>query len=456
MKKTCTDSRYCTIRRWLYEHVCIIVLISASLLLMMPRAMAASFSIDTTTSPSLITGLWWNAAEPGWGASVTQQYGVMFVTIFSYDAAGNPAWYVASNCVVAVAGCSGSLYKVSGGALPTMSWNSANLRVAAVGTITLTFTDVNTGNMSYTVDGASATKSIARQVFATGPPIAAKVHVVLFTHIEDNTPSGTLGSDTTRTNYLLWRSRLLTMGQLARDKSLTWVLQPDWKFLLAVQQYDDASAMASTGGKNVLRYLRDSLGVVIDAHSHEAGGYNYTDVAYLLEQLGVGGSTVIGGHVWDPTLPEFAHWERFRVPVAGMRYPSASWRGDILMGSGTPNHTNDPIVSGVWRPKDPLNYWTDDPTANIAAVGAYKGDIAGIGELTSLYQTGQVASSCMLTSTVHISPSVLGSASSLTTLDQTVLTPLQALRSRGEVEVTDFTSLIATWKSRYAGQACMH
>lgn len=307
-----------------------------------------------------------------------------------------------------------------------------------------------------TSTAGSATSSPSAQVTPTAAAMAPPIYVVLFTHIEDDTPSGALGTETARSNYLLWRSRLIAMAELASRNNMTWVLQPDWKFLLAAQQYEDATVTASTGGNNVLRYLRDSLGVVIDPHSHEAGGYNYTDVAYLLEQLGVGGTTVIGGHVWDPSLPQFAHWDRFRVPVAGEHYPSATWRGDILMGSGTPNHTNDPIVSGVWRPKDPLNFWVDDPAGSIASVGAYKNDITSIGELTSLYQTGQVDASCMLTSTYHIRPTTLSSSTSLAALEQDVLVPLQSLRSKGEVEITNFTNLIATWQTQYAGKACIH
>jgi len=285
---------------------------------------------------------------------------------------------------------------------------------------------------------------------------AQPISVVLFTHIEDNTPVGTLGTDTARTNYLLWRDRLVQMAALAKRYDMIWVLQPDWKILVAAQQYEDTSAMASTGGKNVLRYLHDNLGVVIDAHAHESGGYNYTDVAYLLTQIGVGGTTVIGGHVWDPTLPQFAHWERFRVPVAGVHFPSATWRGDILMGAGTPNHTNDPIASGVWRPKDPTSFWVDDPTGNIASVGTYKGDIAGITTLTGLYASGKVNSSCMLTSTYHIIPAMIESANTLATLERDVLLPLYALRSGGQVEITDFTSLVAKWETQYASKSCLY
>jgi hypothetical protein len=282
------------------------------------------------------------------------------------------------------------------------------------------------------------------------------VYVVLFTHIEDNTPGGTLDTGANRSTYLTWRTRLITMAELARRYNMTWVLQPDWKFLLAAQAYEDSSTTASTGGKNIFRYLRDSLDVVIDPHSHENGGYNYTDVAYLLDALGVGGSTVIGGHIWDPSLPQFAHWERFRVPVFGEMYPSAQWRGDILMGSGTPNHTNDPIVSGVWRPADPWSYFEDSPSGNIACVGAFKGDLDGISELVARYTSGQSASTCMLTSTYHITPTMISSSSGLSTLERDLLSPLSSLRSSGKVDVTDFTTLVATWKGQFGGQACIY
>jgi len=68
----------------------------------------------------------------------------------------------------------------------------------------------------------------------------------------------------------------------------------------------------------------------------------------------------------------------------GLRYPAASWRRDILMGSGTPNPINDPLVSGVRRPKARDHSREDDPAGNIARGGAGKGDVAGILELVAL------------------------------------------------------------------------
>lgn len=287
----------------------------------------------------------------------------------------------------------------------------------------------------------------------SSPILPSPIYVALFTHIEDNTPAGELGTPTSRSAYEIWRNKLVQMGEMTLRLGVTWSLQPDWKILEAARLYEDASMTVSTGGITLFRYLSENLNVIIDPHSHESGGYNYTDVAYLLDLLGVGGSTVIGGHIWDPSLTQFSHWERFRIPVLGERYPTASWRGNILMGSGTPNHTNDPVVSGVWRPQSPDNYFEDDQTGNITAVGSWRNDISGISALTEHYLSGLVQTTCMLTASYHITP---GSLNNLTKIETNVIAPLRSLQASGKVELTDFTSLVATWKSRFDSQACIH
>ena len=293
---------------------------------------------------------------------------------------------------------------------------------------------------------------------APSSPSAPKtpVYVVLFTHIEDNTPAGLPGSAAQRASYLALRARLIEMGALARRHDVRWSLQPDWSVLLAALQNEDFSVRASTSGLNVLRYLRDSLSVAIDPHSHEGSGYNYTDVAHLLDSLGVGGSTVVGGHIWDPALPQFQQWDRFRVPVAGRRFPSALWRGDILMGSGTPNHTNDPTVSGIWRPRNRNAYWEDDPNGNITCVGAYKGNLAGITELVSRYRTRAASSTCMLTASIGIRPVDLLAPNGITIIENSIIRPVASMRDAGDVRLTDFTALVADWRRIFGARACIH
>ncbi len=277
-----------------------------------------------------------------------------------------------------------------------------------------------------------------------------RVQVILFTHIEDSTPGGALGTQGSRDQYLGLRARLIDVAGRARAHDLTWVLQPDWKYLEAARLYEDATTTADTGGKNLFRYLRDDLGAVIDPHSHENGGYNYTDVAYLLDVLEVGGSTVIGGHIWDPTLTQFQAWDRFRQPVAGEHYPTASWRGDILIGAGTPGHVNDPLMSGIWRPRARDDFFTDDPAGNIVAVGQWRDDVVGVEELVALYAAGTVAPGDPLTASWNINPASITAPSGPQQIDDTVFAPIAALRDQGAVVSTDFTSLVAAWRAQGA------
>jgi hypothetical protein len=282
------------------------------------------------------------------------------------------------------------------------------------------------------------------------------VRVVLFTHIEDNTPAGTLGTTQNRQNYLTWRTRLLDVANLMHDAGLPWSLQPDWKLLRCALLFEDATLMQSTNNKNFLRYLKEDLGVIIDPHSHEGGGYNYTDVAHLIDSLRVGTSTVIGGHVWDPASPQFQEWDRYRVPVSGQRYPNALWRGDILMGSGTLNHLDDPVVSGVWQPQDRDHYFTHDPAGNIAAVGQYKGTIEAIPELHDLYVNGTVSTQHMLTSSFGIRPAVIQRADGLVSITDSVIAPLTTWRDAGTVLPTDFTALVDAWRTEFGSRGYLY
>jgi len=143
-----------------------------SFLLISPCSFPATYVIDTS-STAPITGLWWNSLESGWGVTLTQQYEIIFVTIFTYDANGLPIWYVASNCAISGKSCSGELYKINGGTIITSEWDGSARNVDTVGTISFTFTDDNTGTMNFTIDGVSGSKAITRQVWSTLSPGAA-------------------------------------------------------------------------------------------------------------------------------------------------------------------------------------------------------------------------------------------------------------------------------------------
>ena len=118
-----------------------------------------------TTAPAVdYTDLWWNKNESGWGVSLTQQFGIIFAAWYTYDAAGNPVWYVATNCPVSGAGCTGTLYRVTGGAPLTAAWKPI-APPTAVGEVTFAFSDGASGMMQYTINGVSAKRTITRQVY---------------------------------------------------------------------------------------------------------------------------------------------------------------------------------------------------------------------------------------------------------------------------------------------------
>lgn len=121
----------------------------------------------TGSTPPVVdyTDLWWNTSESGWGMALTQEYAMIFVAWYTYDALGNAVWYVASNCPLVSAGCAGDLYKVSGGSPLTVAWKGAGLVVTPVGNVAIAFSDARNGRLNYTIDGVSGSRIITRLEF---------------------------------------------------------------------------------------------------------------------------------------------------------------------------------------------------------------------------------------------------------------------------------------------------
>jgi len=135
-----------------------------------PLLVSAAYVIDTTNNET--TGLFFNSEESGWGAGITQQVDIIFVTVYTYDANNQPKWYVVSNCAVSGDGCSGTLYEVSGGSALTVGWDKSGLIVKDVGTASIQFTDKDNGTLNLVINGVSVSKIIERQLFGILTPDA--------------------------------------------------------------------------------------------------------------------------------------------------------------------------------------------------------------------------------------------------------------------------------------------
>ncbi|QJR14058.1 hypothetical protein [Usitatibacter palustris] len=119
-----------------------------------------------TTFSADVSGLWWNPNESGWGITITQQSQTIFALIYVYGANSQPLWlsapaveFVGTNASGAYI-FTGALYQTSGPPFAG-SFNPGNVVVTQVGTLTLTFSNYNAAQLTYTVNGASVTKNIA-------------------------------------------------------------------------------------------------------------------------------------------------------------------------------------------------------------------------------------------------------------------------------------------------------
>lgn len=109
---------------------------------------------------------WWNPQESGWGMSIVQHpSGQVLVVWFVYNSAGVPTWYVIpAGRWETSARYAGTVYKATGPFFGS-SFDPSQVNVTPAGSATLSFTGHATANFSYTVDGITGTKAIARLPF---------------------------------------------------------------------------------------------------------------------------------------------------------------------------------------------------------------------------------------------------------------------------------------------------
>jgi hypothetical protein len=114
--------------------------------------------------------LWFNPAESGWGLNLTHQGSLVFATLFTYAADGRDLWLVASGLERQPDGrYTGPLFRTHGPAFNAQPWTGVT--VETVGSMSLAFSDGQTGSLAYTFNGVSVTKPITRQVFAATVPV---------------------------------------------------------------------------------------------------------------------------------------------------------------------------------------------------------------------------------------------------------------------------------------------
>jgi hypothetical protein len=131
------------------------VLLAAVSFLASP-AYSTSFSIDQSD-------LYYIPAESGWGIQLVQRGSVIFGTMFVYGPSNTPTWYVATMQFAGNFTWTGDLYATTGPYFGIVPFNPANVVATKVGTMTWVAQTVDTGTLSYDVDGLAVTKNVVRQ-----------------------------------------------------------------------------------------------------------------------------------------------------------------------------------------------------------------------------------------------------------------------------------------------------
>jgi hypothetical protein len=232
------------------------------------------------------------------------------------------------------------------------------------------------------------------------------VYLSFVTHNEENEPYENYNY------YILRRNLIVQLAQYVVQKNATWNFQSDWKFLVAVRNFDTGSVLLNTNGKNLIRWLTEDMGIECDPHAHETQ-YNYADIAYLHQQLGITPTKVVGGFIYNQIIGG-NNWENLEQGIYGRVYTTYFWKPDILWGGGTPNHVSDPQNYGAWKPQSMANYYVHDSTKNLTLIGngcsnkiydttAVSTALNRVRFLMNAYETGLIPDTGYYTSNVFMS-----------------------------------------------------
>lgn len=287
------------------------------------------------------------------------------------------------------------------------------------------------------------------------------VYYAIATHCEDKHHAATGDLTTNKIAYVSFRNAILNFASLMSSRQIPWNWQSDYNFLLACIKYEittpDPALLAVTGGKNVVAYMHDNLGVEIDPHSHENDGYNFADVAYLMTQTGVTPSNTVGGHIYLTTDANYQNWPRFIGGLASQKYPGAyTWHPTLLMGGGTSNHNNDPMVSGMWTPESAAMYFSHSNANTLDAIGGWDGDPVQVQALITSVETGQLPYGKMWTAGMVFNQSDMTQTGFTSGTITPIIDSLVALRAAGKLQFIQFDNARNIWKNQRDGAPSMY
>ena len=190
----------------------------------------SSFSTDESD-------LWWNPNESGWGMQLVQQGSIIFATLFIYAADGTPTWATAALNSIGNLTWSGALF-VTNGPWFGGPFNPAEVGARQVGTLTFSAPLVDSGTVTYSIDGVVVTKQVQRQLFNLDDYNGAYVVTVNLTQSSCFNPAIN-GSGT--------GAFAIAINQQGSSMAMTWVF-PNGQTCIYTGSYSQAGRMGSFQG----------------------------------------------------------------------------------------------------------------------------------------------------------------------------------------------------------------
>ncbi|MBW2699268.1 MAG: hypothetical protein JRF33_00485 [Deltaproteobacteria bacterium] len=307
------------------------------------------------------------------------------------------------------------------------------------------------------------------------------VYVTFYSHNEEGGYWESLVDDSVA--YGEYRADLVAKITLLRQHGAVLNWESDHSVLRAMAAHEQGALLDETQGKNVLAWMVEDMGMVVDPHGHLTT-YNYADLAHLIQELGVSPSGVVGGFaiyacgategVFDQLDWRAALEIDEEGLIHGRAYPEATWRPVVLAQPAMRGHSLDEFSSGVWRPEDVGeggDFLIHDPDSEFITVGqGYPHDRNNIGdvnsggatiwyedaayvrELSEKIQSGTVPANGFYTASIHLRdlPELPGMGPTIDGLRAT-LEALTELVADGRVIYMDYEEVVEVWEDTHHG-----
>jgi alpha-tubulin suppressor-like RCC1 family protein len=125
-----------------------------------------AFGQPASQAPGQYGDLWYGGAgNNGWGVSVSQQFGQLFVAWYTYDRDGKPLWFVVPAGSFNNGLWTGTAYRTTGTAVLGAAFNPALVRANPVGSVSIQFREIGTSTMTYDIEGQRGSYPLERLNF---------------------------------------------------------------------------------------------------------------------------------------------------------------------------------------------------------------------------------------------------------------------------------------------------